>query len=67
MNTLVSPPTPGRGSRFAFSSDNSATFTDASALDVPRQQLRLAGGKVKILGTQPGNFFFNQEVFVKLN
>lgn len=66
VNTLVSPPTPGRGSVFAFSSDNSATFTDATALEVTRQQLRLAGGKVKVLGTAPGNFFFNQEVLVKL-
>ncbi len=67
VNTTVSPPTVGRSSVFSFSADNSATFTDPAALDVTRQQVRLAGGKVKILGTAPGNFFFNQEVAVKLN
>ena len=33
--------------------------------DVTAKQLRLAGGKIKILGVAPGNFFLNQEILLK--
>jgi len=67
LNTTVSPPTLGAGGVFSASSNNSAVFTDPAAIEVPRQALRLAGGRLKTLSVIPGNFFFEQEVFVKYN
>lgn len=65
VNSTVSPPTPSTFGFFTASSELPAPLTDPAALDVNAQQLRLAGGKIKILGVVPGSFFLNQEILFK--
>lgn len=67
VNTTVSPPTLGAGGLFTSSASNSAVFTDPAAIEVTRQALRLAGGRLQTLSVRPGNFFFNSEIYLKYN
>ncbi|HEY4215214.1 MAG TPA: hypothetical protein VGM84_27335 [Steroidobacteraceae bacterium] len=65
VDTTVAPPTTNPLKFFTTSAELTATLSDPASLDVTAQQIRLTGGKMKVLGAVPGNFYFNQENLLK--
>jgi hypothetical protein len=65
VDTTVSPPTLDALTFFTGSAELTAQLTDPAALEVTEHQLRLAGGRMKILGVAAGSFYLNQENLYK--